>query len=127
MRCHEGYRRTPMTVTVASASTRGSPPDIVSWVVARDGGDTVVTVEGDLGHASAGAFAAALAAVGAGGSRAVVDMARLAAIDAGALDGLVRVKRLFEILGLGLIIRAPSPQIEQRLGQFDLAELIEPG
>ena len=116
-----------MTVTVAPASTRGSPPDPVTWVVASHDGDTVVTVEGELGHAFAGAFAAALAAVGAGGSRAVVDMAGLEAIDAGALDGLVRVKRLFEILGLGLIIRAPSPQIEQRLGQFNLAELIESG
>jgi anti-anti-sigma regulatory factor len=114
-----------MAVTVAPASTRGNSPDPVSWVVASRGDDTVVTVEGELGLASAGAFAAALAAVGAGGSRAVVDMARLETIDAGALDGLVRVKRLFEILGLALVIRAPSPHIAQRLVQFDLAELIE--
>jgi anti-anti-sigma regulatory factor len=114
-----------MTVSAPQASTRGASPDPVPWVVANEGSDTVVTVEGELRLASAGAFAAALAAVGAGGSRAVVDMTRLDDIDAGALDGLVRVKRLFEILGLGLVIRAPSPRIERRLGQFDLAELIE--
>jgi anti-anti-sigma regulatory factor len=115
----------PVTVTVAPASTRGSPPDSVSWVVADEGDGTVITVEGKLGHESAGAFAAALAALGAGGCDAIIDMARVEAIDAGALDGLVRVRRLFEILGLGLTVRAPSRQIEHRLGLFHLDDLIE--
>jgi len=97
----------------------------VSWVVTNEGDGTVITVEGELGHTSAGAFAAALAAVGAGGCDAIVDVARVTAIDAGALDGLVRVKRLFEILGLGLTIRAPSRRIERRLGLFHLEHLIE--
>jgi hypothetical protein len=37
----------------------------------------------------------------------------------------VRVKRLFEILGLGLFLRAPSGPIERRLGLFHLEDLIE--
>jgi|HubBroStandDraft_6_1064221.scaffolds.fasta_scaffold915462_1 anti-anti-sigma regulatory factor len=114
-----------MPVTEAPACTRSSPPDRVSWVVTNEGDGTVITVEGELDHASAGAFAAALAAVGAGGCDATVDMARVTAIDAGALDGLVRVKRLFEILGLGLFLRAPSGPIERRLGLFHLEDLIE--
>jgi len=116
-----------VAVTVAPTSTHGTPPDQVSWVISNDGERAVIAVEGKLGLAAAGVFAAALAAVGAGGTRAVVDMSRVETIDAGALDGLVRVRRLFEILGLGLTLRAPSGQIERSLGQFHLEELIEAG
>jgi len=124
-RCHDGYRRMPMTVAAARASTRDKPTGRASWVVASEGDDTVITVEGKLDLSSAGAFAGALAAVGAVGSPAIVDMARVEAIDAGALHGLVRVKRLFEILGLGLSIRSASRSVERRLSLFHLEELIE--
>jgi len=113
-----------MTVNAAPLPTRVSPSQSVSWVVSREGDGTVVTVEGELDLGSAAVFAAALAAVGAGSSDAIVDMARVEAIDATAVGALVCVHRLFEILGLALTVRAPSRPVRRVLGVCQLENLI---
>ena len=114
-----------MTVNATLSSTRVSPSQTVSWVISQEGDGTVVTVEGELDLGSAAVFAAALAAVGAGSSDAIVDMARVDAIDATALGALVCVHRLFEILGLALTVRAPSRPVQRVLGVCQLESLIQ--
>ena len=59
--------------------------------------------------ASAGGFAAALAGVAANASDAVVDMTEVGFLDANGVAALVKARRLFEILGLSVTVRAPSP------------------
>jgi anti-anti-sigma factor len=113
-----------MSVHVAPLSSRVSPDQKVSWVVSREGDGTVVAVEGELDFGSAAIFAAALVAVGAGSCDAIVDMARVDAIDATALGALVCVHRLFEILGLALTIRAPSHPVRRVLRVCQLENLI---
>jgi len=114
-----------MTVDAApSLPARVSPAESLSWAVLPQAEGTVVTVEGELDQRSAAVFAAALVAIGAGPSDAIVDMARVDAIDATALGALVCVHRLFEILGLALTIRAPSYPVRRVLGVCQLENLI---
>jgi len=97
-----------------------------SWVRSRERHQTVVTVEGELDSASAGAVAAALAAVGADGCDVVIDMARIDFIDLSGLDAMIRAQRLFEILGLSLTVRAPSRPVRHMLGVYQREDLISP-
>jgi anti-anti-sigma factor len=97
-----------------------------SWVLSQDGRITVVTVEGKLDSTSAGPIASALAAVGADASDVILDMAHLDVIDLEGLDALARVRRLFEILGLSLTLRRPSPAVRSALGLLQLEDLIKP-
>jgi anti-anti-sigma factor len=93
-------------------------------VLRNQPGTTVVTVEGDLDLASAGAFVAALAAVAAGASDALVDMAAVEFIDSSTMRALVRAHRLFESLGLRLTVREPSRPVRRMLGLCQLDEVI---
>jgi anti-anti-sigma regulatory factor len=83
-------------------------------------------MEGNLDSTSAGPVASALAAVGADASDVILDMAHLASIDLEGLDALARVRRLFEILGLSLTLRGPSPAVRSALGLLQLEDLIKP-
>jgi len=95
-----------------------------SWTLLQGPGTAAITVEGDLDLACAGAFVAALAAVGAGGSDAVVDMAGVEFIDSSTLRALAGASRLFENLGRRLTLRAPSRPVRRMLGLCRLNEVI---
>jgi anti-anti-sigma factor len=98
-----------------------------SWVVRHQEGATVITVEGDLDLASAGAFVAALAAIAAGASDALIDMAGVEFIDSSTMRALVRAHRLFESLGLRLTVRQPSRPVRRMLGLCQLDQVINTG
>jgi len=76
---------------------------------------------GDLDSACAGKFAAALAAVAADGTDVVLNMAGVAFMDFAGSDAIDRVRRFFEILGLAMVVRSPSPPVRRllRLPRFD--------
>jgi len=95
-----------------------------SWVVLEEDESTVIAVEGELDLAAAGAFVAALAAVGAGASDALVDMARVEFIDSSTMRALVAAHRLFENLGVRLTVRAPSRPVRRMLGLCRLEDTI---
>jgi len=116
-----------MTSAVALAPAGVALSGNASWVRSREGARTVLTVDGELDSASAGAVAAALAAVGADGCDVVVDMTRVDFIDLSGLDALIRAHRLFEILGLSLTVRAPSRPVRHMLGVYQREDLISPG
>ncbi len=97
----------------------------VLWVRSREGATTLVTVIGDLDFASAGVFAAELAVIASDGCDVVLDMAGVAVIDAAALDAIDGVGRFFEILGVGLSVRAPSPPVRLLLGLRQCDGMIE--
>jgi anti-anti-sigma factor len=113
-----------MTVTGTSAYPAVRLARRASWVVRREDGGTVMTVDGDLDLASSGAFVAALAAVGAGGTDAVIDMAGVGFMDSSTLRALVGAHRLFERLGLRLTVRAPSRPVRRMLALCRLEEVI---
>ena len=113
-----------MTSAVALAPAGVALSGNASWVRSREGARTV---DGELDSASAGAVAAALAAVGADGCDVVVDMTRVDFIDLSGLDALIRAHRLFEILGLSLTVRAPSRPVRHMLGVYQREDLISPG
>jgi len=115
-----------MTSAVAQAPAGAALSGNASWLRSREGHQTVLTVEGELDAASAGAVAAALAAVGADASDVVVDMDRVDFIDLSGLDALLRAHRLFEILGLSLTVRAPSRPVRHMLGVYQREDLISP-
>jgi anti-sigma B factor antagonist len=95
-----------------------------SWVLLREEDKTVITVDGDLDVASAGAFVAALAALAAGASDAVIDMAGVDFIDSSTMRALVRAHELFESFGLRLTVRSPSRPVRRMLGLCQLDEVI---
>jgi anti-anti-sigma factor len=113
----------PMTGT-------GTPEDgtvcgDASWIRSREGTTTLLTVVGDVDFASAGAFAAALASGAAAGRDVTVDMAGVAFVDSAGVDAINLVRRLFEILGLASIVRAPSRSVRRLLDLHQLDGLIE--
>ena len=81
---------------------------------------------GDVDYACAGPFATALAAVAADGTDVVLDMAGVTFMDAAVLDAIQGVRRFFEILGLALVVRSPSPPVHRLLGFGHVDGLIEP-
>jgi len=97
----------------------------VSWQRSHEGARAVVTIVGDLDFACAGAFAAALAAVAADGTDVVLDMRGVAFIDTAAVDAFDRARRLFELMGLRVTVRAPSRPVRRLLGLCRLDGLIE--
>ncbi len=99
--------------------------EYVSWLRSEEGARSVVTVVGDLDFACAAAFAATLAAIAAEGADVVVDMAGVAFIDTSALDAIDRARRLFELMGLRVTVRAPSRPVRRLLGLCRLDGLIE--
>jgi anti-anti-sigma factor len=113
----------PVSATPVSGAARSGN---ASWVLSQDGLSTVVTVEGKLDSTCAGPIASALAAVGADASDVILDMTHLDMIDLEGLDALARVRRLFEILGLSLTLRGPSPAVRTALGLLHLDDLIKP-
>jgi anti-sigma B factor antagonist len=112
-----------MTVTAAPLGV--ALTDDASWVLSGEGDPTVITVQGELDFAAAGPFAAALASVGADGSDVIVDMAGVEFIDGTALGALLRVQRLFEILGLTLTVRAPARAVRRVLTMCQVDLLIQ--
>ena len=80
---------------------------------------------GELDFGSSGAIAGALAAVGGEGSDVIVDLAGVEFIDAAGLGALVRVHRLFEILGLGFTLRSPSASVARLLTLCQVGHLVE--
>ena len=104
-----------MTVTVGTPSSV-TVYECASWVRSREGDQTIVTVVGDLDFACAGALAGTLAGIAGEGSDVIVDMAGVTFIDTAALDAMDRVQRLFEILTLALVMRAPSRPVLRLLG-----------
>jgi anti-anti-sigma factor len=108
--------RTPAGVTVYEDS---------SWVLSREGARAILTMVGDLDFACAYAFAAAVATIAADGDDLVIDMAGVAFIDTAAVDAIAMVRRLFEILGLTLVVRAPSRPVRRLLDLSELDGLIE--
>jgi anti-anti-sigma factor len=115
-----------MTSAVAQAPAGVALSGNASWVLCRERDRTVVTVEGELDSASAGAIAAALAAVGADASDVIVDMAHVDFIDLSGLDAVLRAHRLLEILGLSLTVRAPSRPVRHMLSVYQRQDLISP-
>jgi anti-anti-sigma factor len=114
-----------MGVTVAGMPTGVTVSEYVSWVRSREGVRTLLTVDGELDFACAGTFAATLAAVAGDGADVILDMAGVAFIDAAALDAIAGVRRFFEILGVGLTVRAPSRPVRRLLALRQLDGLIE--
>jgi anti-sigma B factor antagonist len=112
-------------VTVATTAVGGEACEHAPFVSSREGDATLVTVVGDVDFVCAGAFAAALAAVADEGFAAIVDMSGVVFIDTAAVDAIDRVRRLFEILGLAFVIRAPSRPVRRLLGLSHLDRLIE--
>jgi anti-anti-sigma factor len=112
-----------VAVTATPASVTGF--EYASWVSSREGARTLLTVAGDVDFACAGAFAAALAVVAHAASDVVIDMSGVAFIDTAGLNAMVLAHRLFEILGLALVVRAPSHPVRRLLGVSRLDGLIE--
>src|SRR5580693_4633956 len=98
-----------------------------SWVLHPQDDTTVITVDGDLDVASAGSFVAALAALAAGASDALIDMAGVEFIDSSTMRALVRAHQLFESLGLRLTVRSPSRPVRRMLGLCQLDQVINTG
>jgi len=113
-----------MTVTATPAHLGVRPARRASWTLLGEEGGTLMTVDGDLDLASAGAFVAALAGVSAGGTDAVVDMAGVEFVDSSTVRALVGAQRLFERLGLRLTVRAPSRPVRRMLALCRLEEVI---
>jgi len=116
-----------MRSALGQAPTGAALSGNASWVRSREHHRTVLTLEGELDCASAGAVAAALAAVGADASDVIVDMAGVDFIDLSGLDAVLRALRLFEILGLSLSLRSPSRPVRDMLGVYQHEDLISPG
>ena len=113
-----------MTVTGAPADLGVRLARRASWTVHQEEGHWLMTVDGDLDLASAGAFVAALAALGAAGTDAVVDMAGVEFVDSAAVRALVGAHRLFERFGLKLTVRAPSRPVRRMLALCRLEQVI---
>jgi len=96
-----------------------------SWALSHEGAKTLLTVEGDLDSACAGAFAATVAAIANEGSTTVMDLAGVAFIDSAAVDAIDRLRRLFAILGLGFAVRSPSGPVRRMLALYRLDGLLE--
>jgi anti-anti-sigma factor len=108
-----------MTAVIAPAPLGVALSGNASWVSSRERGNTVVTVEGELDSASAGAIASALALAGATAAQVTVDLYGVDFIDVAGVDAFQRVHRLFEILGLSLSLRAPSSSVRRMLRLTD--------
>jgi anti-anti-sigma factor len=96
-----------------------------SWVRSREVAATVVTAAGDLDFTCAAAFAAALTAIAGEGSDVIIDMAGVAFMDSTVLDTVVRAERLYEALGLVLVLRAPSRSVRRLVALCRLEDLVE--
>jgi anti-anti-sigma factor len=113
-----------MTAVIAPAPRGVALSGNASWVISRERGNTVVTVEGEIDSASAGAIASALALAGATAAQVTVDLSNVDFVDLAGLAALQRVHRLFEILGLSLSLRSPSSSVRRMLGLLQLGDLV---
>jgi len=123
--CVNDRRGTPVVVSDFPAPDSAAAANQFSWARSQEGDRVVIMVEGELDFESAGAFAGTLAAVGGEGSDVIVDLAGVEFIDAAGLGALVRVHRLFEILGLGLTLRSPSASVARLLALCEVGHLVE--
>jgi anti-sigma B factor antagonist len=83
----------------------------VDLSIRETGGHAVVALRGELDIADAAQAAAVLAAVGARGSRVIVDLAGLRFIDASGLAALVRGRKRARRAGGELLLAAPRHQV----------------
>src|ERR1700733_4051451 len=111
-----------MTAVIAPAPRGVALSGNASWVISRERGNTVVTVEGEIDSASAGAIASALALAGATAAQVTVDLSNVDFVGLAGLAALQRVHRLFEILGLSLSLRSPSSSVRRMLGLLQLGD-----
>jgi anti-anti-sigma factor len=96
-----------------------------SWALSQEGAATLLTVNGELDSACAGAFAAAVATVANNGSAAILDLAGVTFVDSAAVDAIDRLRRLFAILELALAVRSPSRAVRRMLTLYRLDGLLE--